>query len=270
MLVRDLAGHAELEAAVVLQDETWGEGFRERVPPSTLLVAQKLGGVVAGAFAPDGALVGFVFGMTGVRRGQLVHWSDMLAVRREWRGHGVGQALKRFQRDQCRALGIATMYWTFDPLAARNARLNLNRLGARVDDFVPDMYGTRTGSPLHDLGTDRLVASWPVASEPVPLPEDEALLDGVPCAAGPPGLAPAHGEPLPAAPSVFVLVPADHLDLLQRDVALARTWSASVRRAFVHYLPAGWAVAAFVTRSDGQAAYLLSRPGAGPSAGVER
>ena len=197
MLVRDLAGHAELEAAVVLQEETWGEGFHERVPPSTLLVAQKLGGVVAGAFAPGGALVGFVFGMTGVRHGQLVHWSDMLAVRPEWRGHGVGQALKRFQRERCRALGIATIFWTFDPLAARNARLNLNRLGARVDDFVPDMYGANTGSPLHDLGTDRLVASWPVAAEPAPLPEDEALLDGVPLRRGPAGARSGPRRPAP-------------------------------------------------------------------------
>ena len=49
------------------------------------------------------------------------------------------------------------MYWTFDPLVAKNAHLNLNLLGARVVEYVRDMYGTTT-SPLHNgLATDRLI-----------------------------------------------------------------------------------------------------------------
>jgi predicted GNAT superfamily acetyltransferase len=261
-LVRDLASQAELEAAVALQELTWGEGFRERVPSAILLVAQKLGGIAAGAFAPDGELVGFVFGMTGVRGGQIVHWSDMLAVRPEWRGRGVGQALKQFQRDRCRTLGVETMHWTFDPLAARNARLNLNRLGARVDEFVVDMYGSHTGSPLHELGTDRFVVSWPVSSKPVSLPGDEALLEGAPRVAGPPGLGPAAGDPLPDAGSVAVLVPGDHTALLAGDPARARAWHAAVRRALAHYLGRGWRVSAFAASREGGAGYVLARPAA--------
>lgn len=260
-VVRDLASHAEFEAAVALQELTWGEGFRERVPPAILLVAQKLGGVAAGAFAPGGELVGFVFGMTGVRGGRTVHWSDMLAVRPERRGRGVGQALKQFQRDRCRTLGIDTMHWTFDPLAARNARLNLNHLGARVDEFVVDMYGASTGSPLHALGTDRFVVSWPVRQEPVPLPGDPALFEDLPCAAGPPGLGPAPGEPLPSADRVSVRVPDDPRALVERDPLRAREWHASVRRALVHYLGSGWQVSAFGSSRAGDAAYLLAQPG---------
>ena len=259
-VLRALAGHAELEAAVRLQEATWGEGFRERVPPAILLVAQKLGGIAAGAFARGHDLVGFVFGMTGVRGGRLVHWSDMLAVRPEWRGRGVGQALKQYQRDHCRALGIDMMHWTFDPMAARNARLNLNRLGARVDEFVVDMYGSNTGSPLHELGTDRFVVSWPVSSEPQPLPDDEALFAGLPCAAGPPGLGPKAGEALPEADRVIVRVPGDHRALVERDAARSREWHAAVRRAFVHYLAGGWRVTAFVSAGAADAAYLLARP----------
>ena len=50
---------------------------------SILLVAQKVGGVAAGAFDGQGKLMGFVFGLTGVENGAIVHWSDMLAVRPE-------------------------------------------------------------------------------------------------------------------------------------------------------------------------------------------
>ena len=40
------------------------------------------------------------------------------------------------------------MYWTFDPLVARNAHLNLNKLGAPVEEFVENMYGATNNSPM--------------------------------------------------------------------------------------------------------------------------
>src|SRR5690606_28979184 len=102
-----------------------------------------------------------VFGLTGLEHGRLVHWSHMLAVRPEWRDLGVGTRLKAYQREAVARLGVEVIYWSFDPLMARNAHLNLNRLGARVAEYVEDMYGA-TGSTLHaGLGTDRLVVVWP-------------------------------------------------------------------------------------------------------------
>ncbi|MFI5246272.1 MAG: hypothetical protein ACHQQR_13645, partial [Gemmatimonadales bacterium] len=247
-------------SAVRLQEETWGAGFTERVPAAILLVGQKLGGVSAGAFASDGTLLGFVFGLTGTKAGRLVHWSDMLAVRPDARGRHVGQALKHYQRERCIALGVETMYWTFDPLVARNAKLNLCRLGASVDEFVQDMYGTNTNSRMHgSLGTDRFIASWPVGGDPVPLPAEAARLHGAVVVAGRVGEAPAADEPLPDAPNVAVRVPADYLALLGSDLELARAWRTSARRAFLHYFPLGYRVAAFVADGERDAAYLLTR-----------
>ncbi|HSY82913.1 MAG TPA: hypothetical protein VK807_14175, partial [Gemmatimonadaceae bacterium] len=105
----------------------------------------------AGAFDGDGPMLGFVFGVSGVIAGEIVHWSDMLAVHADARNRGIGRALKRFQRDAVLAMGIKTMYWTYDPLVARNAHLNLNVLGAQVTEYVPDMYGP---------GTDRFIVRW--------------------------------------------------------------------------------------------------------------
>jgi predicted GNAT superfamily acetyltransferase len=259
IVIRELATHDERAGAVRLQEATWGAAFTERVPAAILLVGQKLGGVSAGAFAPDGTLLGFVFGLTGVKGGRLVHWSDMLAVREDAQGRHIGRALKHYQREQCRAFGVETMYWTFDPFVARNAKLNLCRLGARVDEFVPDMYGTTTNSRAHgSLGTDRLIASWPVSAEPVPLPSDADQLRGVPVVAGRAGEAPAPDAPLPGARSVAVRVPADYLALLDRDLELARAWRMSARRAFLHYFPLGYHVSAFVADGERDAAYLLS------------
>jgi predicted GNAT superfamily acetyltransferase len=260
IVIRELVTHDERAAAVRLQEATWGAAFTERVPAAILLVGEKLSGVSAGAFMPDGTLAGFVFGLTGVKGGRLVHWSDMLAVRDGMQGRQIGRALKSYQRERCRTIGVETMYWTFDPLVARNAKLNLCRLGARVDEFVQDMYGANTNSPEHgSLGTDRLVASWPVRTEPVPLPSDAALLEGVPVAAGRAGEAPLSAEPLPDATAAAVRIPANYHALLASDLELARGWRMSVRRAFLHYFPLGYRVSAFVADGAHDAAYLLTR-----------
>jgi len=260
IVIRELATHDERASAVRLQEATWGAAFTERVPAAILLVGEKLGGVSAGAFAPDGSLLGFVFGLTGVKNGRLVHWSDMLAVREDAQGRHIGRALKHFQRERCRALGVETMYWTFDPFVARNAKLNLCRLGARVDEFVQDMYGTNTNSRTHgSLGTDRFVASWPVGADPMPLPCDTELLHGVPVAAGRAGEAPAPEAPLPDTRNVAVRVPADYIALFDSDLELARAWRMSARRAFLHYFPLGYRVSGFVADGEHDAAYLLTR-----------
>ena len=153
--IRELATHAEYQACVALQYETWGRDFRDAVPASILLVSQRLGGVAAGAFAGQ-RLVGFVFGITGVERGAIAHWSDMLAVRGDAQNMGVGRRLKEFQRRRCAEVGARVIYWTYDPLVARNAHLNFNVFGVHVTEYVPEMYGHETGSELHrGVGTDR-------------------------------------------------------------------------------------------------------------------
>ena len=230
-VIRDLASQGELTEAVRLQEQTWGKAFSERVPAAILMVAQKIGGVSAGAFSAEGRLLGFVFGMTGVRDGRLVHWSDMLAV----------------------------LYWTFDPLVSRNAHLNLNRLGATVEEFVPDMYGADTHSRMLAIGTDRFVVAWPIGTEPVSSPPTLKSSSGAPIFGGASGGAPALDAPLPDAPVVAVRIPQDYHSLVDADIAQARSWRASARRAFLHYLPRGYRVTAFVPHPD--ATYLLTRNG---------
>jgi len=257
-VIRDLSGQQEIADAVHIQEETWGAGFTERVPGAMFIIAQKIGGVAAGAFSPEGRLLGFVFGLTGVRNGQLVHWSDMLAVRPEAQGRHLGEALKRWQRAHCRERDVVTIYWTFDPFVARNAHLNLNRLGARVEEFVPNMYGAFTNSHVHGaLGTDRFIVSWPVDAEPASREPERALLAGVPVVAGAGGRA--AGAAFPAAPAVAIRIPRDYAALLAGDLDHAKAWRGAARDAFLHYLPLGYRVRAFVPDPAGDAAYLLTR-----------
>jgi predicted GNAT superfamily acetyltransferase len=176
--IRHLQTAEEFDDCVALQRAIWGRTFSEAVPRTILLIATKLGGIVAGAFEGD-CMVGFVFGLTGLRDGRLAHWSDMLAVDPACRDRGIGGQLKTFQREAVLALGVTEMYWTYDPLVARNAHFNLNRLGAEVVEYVTDMYGT-TGSTLHgDVPTDRFVVRWrltePPAARQAPGPDDRRV-----------------------------------------------------------------------------------------------
>ena len=166
--LRPLTSAADYAACVELQRATWGQGFAEAVPGSILKICQKVGGVAAGAFDPEGRLLGFVFGLTGVRGGRLAHWSHMLAVAPAARDLGIGARLKRFQRDLLLPLGIESVLWTYDPLEARNAHLNLNRLGAEVAEYVEDMYAGEMGSELAEgIGTDRFIVDWRIDGERV-------------------------------------------------------------------------------------------------------
>ena len=243
MVFRRVSSLAEYHECVVIQEETWGDNFRERVPSAILMGGQKLSGVCAAAFGPTGRMLGFVFGLTGPYRGELVHWSDLLAVRSEARGAHVGERLKRYQRELCRAVGVERIYWTFDPLVARNAHLNLRRLGARASEYVVNMYGSNTGSPLHGtLETDRWVAAWDVSPSNGEVVAPDPKPDGVfVVSATPDGLTPLS-ESLPSVPVVRVAIPSDFERLSPPQRA---AWREATREAFLHYLALGYQVTTF-------------------------
>jgi chorismate synthase len=260
----------ELRACVALQEETWGHGFSERVAPAILKVAQILGGVAAGAYDPQGKLTGFVFGMTGVKDGEVVHWSDMLAVRRGVRDTGLGTRLKAYQRKVLLERGIRKMFWTFDPLQSRNAYLNFAKLGIVVREYARDMYG-QTDSPLHHgIGTDRFIALWHLASPRVErrvtgLERGPTAVDVLDAA---PALAPleTRGEPVRPGrpllnldvPRVRVAIPEDISALMAQSMALAVSWREATRTALTHYMDRGFEVQELV-RGEGVSEYLLSR-----------
>src|ERR1700730_7930732 len=114
-----LTSIAEFEECVAVQNDVWGPSEPgHTVPSSLLLAASHIGGLAIGAFDGDGDMLGFVFGLTGVKDGAVVHWSHLLAVRETARGRGIGRMLKESQRTELARRGIERIYWTFDPLQA--------------------------------------------------------------------------------------------------------------------------------------------------------
>src|SRR5437879_991859 len=219
IVVRSLSTHAEYDECVQIQKETWGAPFTEVVCSSILMISQKVGGIVAGAFDADDRMLGFVYGLTGIKDRMPVHWSHMLAVRTEIRGSRLGQQLKWYQRELLLKMKVDLVYWTFDPLVSRNAHLNLNRLGARIHAYVPDYYGADTDSELHSgLGTDRFIAVWhlkeervkrALAGKPVSDYQKFAAAPVVDSLPGPDGRSIPEELTLPSAPAVRVEIPTD-------------------------------------------------------------
>ena len=266
--LRELASDEEYEAVVDLERETWGVGFEDTVPTTILMISQKMSGVLAGAFDRDGRMLGFIYGLSGFRYGKRAHWSHMLAVTREARGLGLGRELKVFQREILLPLGVETVYWTYDPLVARNANLNLNRLGALPVEYVVNMYGEDTGSVLHSgLGTDRFVVAWPIASSRV-----DWLINGEP-AATPTRAAPPFPVDETLADTAWVEVPPKIGALLHASPETAFDWRRRTRAAFQEHLEAGYEVTGFSWREDpepdaGEGAGAPSREDAGGDAGA--
>ena len=267
--LRPLQSRDEYESCVRLQRDTWGPDFLDVVPAAILMVCQRVGGVAAGAFDSSRRLLGFVFGINGVRNGELAHWSDMLAVRPEVRRKGLGKRLKVYQRELLLRHGIRVAYWSFDPLVAANAHLNLNGLGAAPVEYVVDMYGD-TGSTLHSgLDTDRLVVEWRLTD-----PQVERALAGHAEPAAPfpfahdvpivnPDTSTASlviAEALPPLPWVRVAVPQNIDEVKAAAPDDARLWQLATRRAFQWYFGHGYRVAGFQDTTDGRhASYLLAR-----------
>ena len=166
IVIRRCEGLEELRACVVLQKEIWNFSDAELVPLRMFVVAEKVGGQVMGAF--DGSeMVGFALSVPGTRSGHVYLHSHMLAVRKEHRNSGLGRRLKLLQREDALARGIELIEWTFDPLEIKNARLNIEKLGAIARRYHINQYGM-TSSPLQGgLPSDRLIAEWWLRSKRV-------------------------------------------------------------------------------------------------------
>ncbi|WP_319412509.1 GNAT family N-acetyltransferase [uncultured Cohaesibacter sp.] len=162
VILRELSGIAELQQSEGFQITAWGEG--EKPDNSDILMAlQSEGGLVAGAFRGD-EMLGFLLGFPTATPG-LQH-SHRLAVHPAARGLGLGAKLKWYQRDWCLAHGLNRIRWTYDPLRAINAGLNIGVLGAVSNQYFVDYYGEMPGMNA-GLPSDRIMAEWHLESDQV-------------------------------------------------------------------------------------------------------
>jgi len=286
--IRRLADPEEYHAAEELMGAAWGILDRVDITPRHVLVtAQKNGGLVLGAFAPDGQLVGFLFGFLGTTPdGKLKHVSHQVGVHPQYRGLHLGYLLKRAQRGEVRRQGLDLVTWTYDPLETVNAHLNLTQLGAVCCTYLRNVYGELRDNLNRGLPTDRFQVDWWVRSEwvherlslahPLNVAEAVARLPVINTPRGQPAEQSVEGIDLPllgeldlsfAASEVLLRVPYNFQTVKAWNLDLAQEWRAQTRTALERHFEAGY-YAVDMLRGDlvaGKAAfYRLWRPDGTP------
>src|SRR5205807_4996529 len=173
--VREVFSIEEYDTCIKLQREAFGLPDLEISPRRHLIVSRMAGGWTLGAFIEE-KLVGFVHHMAAAHGDRIFGYSHMMAVAVEYQNRGVGAQLKWAQRERALAEGRDFIKWTFEPMRARNAHFNLNRLGANIREYAVNFYGTDYGNPAGKtigMDSDRLFAGWEMRS-----PRVEALSGG--------------------------------------------------------------------------------------------
>lgn len=249
----------EFRACHAVQEQAWAFPELLVVPYSQLMTIHRNGGLVLCAF--DGtAVVGFVYGFLGRRAQDKVYlFSQRLGVLPSHQGKGIGARLKWAQRAWALRQGLDRIVWTYDPLEAPNAQLNIAKLGGIARHYERDAYGQRDGAEGKDLPTDRLLLEWELLSERVLARLEPGWsppsAQGFLAQAGHPlnavswdlqGLAHCERRDLSRVGSLLLLeVPANWRDLCQADAILARDWHANAGLALEHYLEQGYALTGY-------------------------
>ncbi len=244
--VRECVTLDEFDVCMELQRAAFSLPDVEVSPRRHFIVTASAGGFTLGAFRGD-KLVGFVHQMAAVgREREIIGYSHMMAVSPDEQNSGIGARLKWAQRERALAEGIAFIKWTWDPMQARNAHFNLNRLGVVVRSYTRNFYGTdynvhvkgANETPV-GIDSDRLVAGWYLRS-----PRVEALAR---CHQGQLTGASTRDElgsitsPIAAA----VTIPPHWNALLREDRSDARSEHARVRAEFETTLRSGFVCAGF-------------------------
>jgi predicted GNAT superfamily acetyltransferase len=247
IVIRECVTIDELDSCVHLQREVFGLPDIEISPRRHLIVSRQAGGWTLGAFVAE-RLVGFVHQLVAVRGGsEIFGYSHMMAVDPEFQNRGVGARLKWSQRERALQEGRSFIKWTWDPLQARNAHFNLNRLGVTVSNYAENFYGTDYAtSPVlainePGIDSDRLFADWELKSRRV-----------IQLANGGPG----SEETRPPKPVATIVIPVNWTKLCRENPDQARHEQLRVRAEFQQAFAAGLVAAAF-ERSAEEPRYLL-------------
>jgi predicted GNAT superfamily acetyltransferase len=261
--IRALESLADYAAAEEAQRTIWGmTEALEVVPTHVLLTAQKNGGLVAGAFDSQDRMVGMLFGFLGLTAsGRVKHCSHLMGVLPELRRSGVGEALKRFQREYVLAQNVELITWTFDPLEGVNASLNIGKLRTIARTYHANLYGNMPDGLNAGIESDRFEVEWWLRSERVVSPAPRRTFADF---AGAPVINPAlfgddrsvprpgHIATFPGSPppALLVEIPGAYQAVKAHSLALAQAWRLHIRTIFERAFADGYTVTDFISDKE--------------------
>ncbi len=256
--VRDLTQYDEFLQVRDVQQQVWGFTQGEGLYPPMLKTAAESGGTVIGAF--DGVkLIGFLFGFLGLHTDRRIKLcSQTMGILPEYRNKGVAAMLKWAQRERMLANNIDLITWTYDPLEAPNARLNLRTLGGVAHVYKQNIYGENFGALGKGLPSDRFLVEWWIKSDRVQQRHDRLAVEPVgidsPIANACTGVT--GDRRITAldlnldASIVRVEIPNDLQAIKKTNMVLAQDWRLITRDLFEAYFARGYEAIDFVRAGE--------------------
>ena len=225
--IRPLTSLADQELGRMVFDKTWAMDSGTEITPNLLQAMVHSGAYLSGAFI-DGNCVGAAFAFPATTGGLHLH-SHMTAVLDKFRDKGIGYALKVDQYKWAKQNNYKEITWTFDPLVARNAKLNLLKLGVDISAYYPNFYGDMPDELNAGDESDRVMASLKVVGD---LPTPRTAIS------------------TPDNSSVLIAIPSDIVAIRNKDLAENLKWRRSVREEFVGVLARGGKVIGFSANNE--------------------
>ena len=225
--IRPLTSLADQELGRMIFDHTWAMDTGTEITPNLLQAMIHSGAYLSGAFI-DGHCVGAAFAFPATTGGPHLH-SHMTAVIDKFRDKGIGYSLKVDQYKWAKQNNYKEITWTFDPLVARNAKLNILKLGVDISAYYPNFYGDMPDELNAGDESDRVMASLKIVGD---LPTPRTAISA------------------PEKSAVLIAIPTDIVAIRGKDLAENLRWRREVRDEFVGVLARGGKVVGFSANNE--------------------
>ena len=225
--IRPLTSLPDQDLGRMIFDKTWAMDAGTEITPNLLQAMIHSGAYLSGAFV-DSNCVGAAFAFPATTGGLHLH-SHMTAVLDSFRDKGIGYALKVDQYKWAKQNNYKEITWTFDPLVARNAKLNILKLGVDISAYYPNFYGDMPDELNAGDESDRVMASLKVVGD-VPTPRTAIST--------------------PDVSAILIAIPDDIVAIRVKDIAENLRWRRLVRDEFMGALARGGKVIGFSTNNE--------------------
>jgi predicted GNAT superfamily acetyltransferase len=208
-------------------DQTWAMDPGTEITSNLLQAMVHSGAYLSGAFI-DEKCVGAAFAFPATTEGLHLH-SHMTAVLDKYRDKGIGYSLKIDQWNWAKKNNYKEITWTFDPLVARNAKLNLIKLGVDISAYYPNFYGDMPDALNAGDESDRVMASWKVAGDQ---PVAKSVITN------------------PDKADTLIKIPEDIVTIRSENISENLKWRHKVREEFMRAFEKGGKVVGFSANNE--------------------
>jgi len=227
VVINELSTFPELTEARAIFDSVWSMDAGTEITPNLLQVMVHSGAYLTGAFIGE-KCVGAAFAFPATNGGLHLH-SHMTAVLDDYRDQGIGYELKIDQWQWAKKNYYKEITWTFDPLVARNAKLNLIKLGVDISAYYPNFYGDMPDALNAGDESDRVMASWRVVGEQ---PLAKSVITN------------------PSGSDRLIKIPEDIVAIRGEDISENLKWRYKVREEFMRAFEKGGKVVGFSANNE--------------------